>query len=526
VQALNLALAYAENTNIFINSAVNSQTYLGNTFTSTNDMITGDVTQINLATTVFGNDLSNLGQLIDLNNLASLGSPLALIQRVSQTTGNIPVLSLLLLAEGVSEEVVFNLNDPTLSVADSVQRLMYQAMTKITGEDLTQILNVLGVTTPNIGTMADLLNPVQILPQSFQSLTVITSNGVRAIYLNSVGAVNTNLLSELPAYVVASYDRLKQIIPEDQALANKALAVALAQVNGISTIDLPTFARAVEQLETTKDLPLITALTQAVPATVANYYTSTLAVGGGVNGDIRLVDVIGLAAGWQATEDFAQAVEIFGTMDLTDLTALYQQMLAVLDGDYGPTGAGPIVIPSGPAAGTYIGTETDPGPPPEYDPTAADEAMAALIAAAQAEIVLLQNQYPVQTTELNTLWNAMAQQVVVEDNLQALINLNYADLTANDRNSIYGFIYSLSDYGTQTQVGSVAWFLENMAELANLGGEAVIACLRQGRNEVALNTSGIFTNNKIPGDAIPPPPEAELLPSTYSESEAVNLVIR
>lgn len=526
VQAFNLALAYTENTNIFINSAVNSQTYLGNTFTSTNDMITGDVTQINLVTSVFGNDLEKLGQLIDLGDLSSLGNPLSLIQRIVQTTGSIPALSLLLLAEGVSEEIVFNLNDASLSVTDSVQRLMYQAMSKVTGETLAQILNVLNVSTPNINTMADLLNPVKILPQSFASLTVVTAVGVRAIYLNTTGTVNTNLITELPAYVVTAYDRLKQIIPEDQALANKAFAVALAQINGISSIDLPIFSAAVAQLETTKDLPLISALTQAVPASVANYYTSTLAVGGGVNGDIRLVDIIGLAAGWQAPQDFARAVDIFSTMDLTDLITLYQQMVDVLDGSYGPTDSGPVVIPSGPAAGIYNGTEIDPGPPPEYDPTAADEAMAALISAAQAEIVSLQSQYPEQTAELNTLWNSMAQQVAREDTLQALINLNYADLTANDQNSIYGFIYGLNDYGTQTQVGGVAWFLEAMSDLTILGGQAIIACLRQSRNELALNTSGIFTNNKIPGDPIPPPPEAELLPSTYTETEADSLIVR
>jgi hypothetical protein len=138
-----LAQAYGQNTNLFINSAVNSQTYLGNTFTSTNDMITGDVTTINLATTTFGQDLARLGGLIDLNNLGNLGSPLALIQRIVQLTGNIPVLSLLLLAEGVSEDIVLNLTDPTISVSDSVQRLMYQAMTQVTGDALAQILKVL-----------------------------------------------------------------------------------------------------------------------------------------------------------------------------------------------------------------------------------------------------------------------------------------------------------------------------------------------------------------------------------------------
>jgi hypothetical protein len=202
IQALNLVQAYGQNTNLFVNSAVNSQTYLGNTFTSTNNMITGDVTTINLATTAFGQDLARLGALIDLNNLGDLGSPLALIQRIVQLTGNIPVLGLLLLAEGVSEDIVLNLTNPTLSVADSIQRLMYQAMTRVTGDALSQILKVLKITTQGIETMADLLNPVRLFPNSYQSLTVVTANGPRAVYVNASGSVNTNLEQELPPYVI------------------------------------------------------------------------------------------------------------------------------------------------------------------------------------------------------------------------------------------------------------------------------------------------------------------------------------
>jgi hypothetical protein len=529
IQALNLVEAYTQNTNLFINSAINSQTYLGNTFTSTNNMITGDVTTINLATAAFGTDLVNLGGLIDLSELNDLGSPLALIQRIVELTGNVPVLSLLLLVEGVSEDIVLNLTNPELSVADSVQRLMYQAMTKITGSNLAQILKLLKVTTAGITTMADLLNPVRLFPNSYLGLTVTTSNGLRAIYLNASGAVNTKLEQQLPDYVVASYQRLSQIIPADQALANKALAVALEQINGVSTTNLPTFATTVKNLETTRDLPLITALTTAVPPSVANYYTSTLAVGGGTNGDIRVVDVIGLAAGWVATDAYTQTVEIFSTMNLTALTTIYQQMVNSLDGTYGPLDSGPIVIPSGPAAGTYVGTlipNPDPPPPDIYSPTAISLAMAALTSAAQSEIVILQGLYPSQTTELNTLWNSMAAQVVQEDTLQPLIKLNYADLTANDRNSIYGFIYSLPSYGTQTEQGGIAWFLEAMSDLTTQGGEAIIACLREGRNQRLLNGSGIYTNTQIPADPDPPPPAAELLPSTYTEAEAQNLVIK
>jgi hypothetical protein len=324
---------------------------------------------------------------------------------------------------------------------------------------------------------------------------------------------------------VITFDRLQQIIPADQALANKALSVALGQINGVSNTDLATFSQMVTVLETTKDLPLITALTQAVPASVANYYTSTLANGGGVNGDVRVVDVVGLAGGWIATDAFARTVEIFSTMNLLALTAIYQQMAEAANGDYGDVEAGPLTIPSGPAAGTYNGV-VNPSPPPDYDPTALQLAQAALTSAAQAEIANLETAYPEETTELNSLWNNMAEQVVLEDTLQPLVNLNYGDLIANDRTSIYSFIYSLPTYGTENKEGGTAWLIEAMADLTTLGGQAVVACLREGRNQVALNNAGIFTNSQIPSDPVPPPPDAELLPSVYTEQEATNLVIK
>jgi hypothetical protein len=203
-QAVDQASGYSSQSSIFINSAINSQTYLGNTFTTMNNMITGDVTSVNLATQAFGQDLQNLGQLINLNNLDNLGSPLALIQQIYSITGTIPVVSLTFVAIGIPTEIVLNLNNPAVSVTDSIQRLMYVAMTQITGDSLAQILSVLKVTTVGITTMADLLNPVKLFPNSFQSLTVATKFGQRAIYVDSSGSVNEGLKTELPPYVMSS----------------------------------------------------------------------------------------------------------------------------------------------------------------------------------------------------------------------------------------------------------------------------------------------------------------------------------
>ena len=327
-------------------------------------------------------------------------------------------------------------------------------------------------------------------------------------------------------------DRLQQIIPADQALANKALSVALSQVTGIKNVQLPAFANTVSGMQTTRDLPLITALTTAVPPAVANYYTSTLATGGGPNGDIRITDIIGLAAGWVATDGFTRTVELFATMDLAYLTLIYETMYHALNGDYGDTQAGPLVIPSGnPCAGTYTGTLNtipNPDPPPPdityYDPTAIGLAMACLTGAAATEIAALELAYPAQTTELDTIWNNMAAQVPRERAQQAQIGLNYANFQANDRNSIYGFIFSLPDYGLQSEVGGMAWFVEAMADITTQAGQAIIASLRQGRNNVLLGNAGIYTNTKIPASPVPPPPEADLLPADYTETEATALV--
>jgi hypothetical protein len=203
-QAVNQAQGYTDQTSVFINSAVNSQTYLGNTFTTMNSMITGSISSINLATGAFGTDLANLGRLINLADLSNFGSPLALVQQLYSITGTIPTLSVAFINAGISTDIVLNLTSPTVSVVDSAQRLMYQAMTQITGNDLTQILTVLGVTTVGITNMADLLNPLKLFPNSYQSLTAPTANGPVAVYVDSTIAVNTNLIVLLPPYVVSS----------------------------------------------------------------------------------------------------------------------------------------------------------------------------------------------------------------------------------------------------------------------------------------------------------------------------------
>ena len=204
-QAESICQGYADTINPFITSAVNSQTYLANTFTNTNNMVTGDITSVNTATAIWGQDLINLGRLINLANLDELGTPLALVKQIAQVGAITPGIALTFSDNGVPIEVVVNINSPTLSTTDTVQKLMYHAMTKITGSALTEVLQILQVKTAGIDTMADLLNPYKLFPNSFQTLTVTNNNGVSTnIYLDSTGTVNMQVAQGLPSTVVSS----------------------------------------------------------------------------------------------------------------------------------------------------------------------------------------------------------------------------------------------------------------------------------------------------------------------------------
>lgn len=204
VQALNTALSYTDVVNQFISSAISSQTYLANTYSNMSDMITGDITKICTDTNAFGADLAQLGQLINLETLDDWGSPYALLRQIVRLIGNIPVFTTALTEAGVGALAIENLNNPTYTVSDNQQRLVYQAMTQITGANLTQILSFLKITTPGITTLADLLNPVKILPNSYYTLVVPTEQGSTRIYNNNTGSINSSLPSLLPQYIVNS----------------------------------------------------------------------------------------------------------------------------------------------------------------------------------------------------------------------------------------------------------------------------------------------------------------------------------
>jgi len=296
-------------------------------------------------------------------------------------------------------------------------------------------------------------------------------------------------------------DRLTQIIPQDQAVANKALAVSLQGITGISALTLPRLANATANVQTTTGLPLIAAQTSAVSSTAVNSLLSSVGTGTGQNGTIQLNDILGTATGAVSGPALTGAVSTFATMNLTALTSVYTTMANTVNGVYGNPVTGPVVIPTGPAAGTYANAEDafqgvgGPG----------------LIPAAQSAISNTVAANPTQVASLNTSWANIMSQLALEKTTQAKADLDFALLTPNSTSSIYSLVYSLPDYGQDTSVGGTAAFMQGVADLSNITGQAIIAVMRQGQTNLA--STGITSNAQVPDAPNPPLAQAPLLPA-------------
>jgi hypothetical protein len=289
--------------------------------------------------------------------------------------------------------------------------------------------------------------------------------------------------------------------------------VSLQQIKNIDTLSLPQLAAAFVGTVTTKDLDQINALTTAVPANVAAFYTDTYATGTGTGNTLVLTDLLGAAVGVTYIDQLNNVVTTINSLGnaLSNLTTIYTRMENTVNGVYGNAVSGPVTIPAGYAAGVYAN---------------ADVAFSTgLIPNAVIEIGNVVTTYPTQTTSLNSEFNTMAQKIISETDNLTLATIDIAELNTEDRSPVMSFVETLPTYGVNKEQNGPAYFLEQVADLTTLGGQAIVACLREGQNLAVLNNIGIGVDTNIPSESSSPNPVANLIPATYTESQAANLVV-
>jgi hypothetical protein len=147
------------------------------TYSNMNDLITADVTNVSLSTPAFGRDLINLGKALDLSTIWTFGYPSNLLATLKKNNALTASLSVALLATGLSSSEIDQIANNT-NVTKNQQQLVYSAFLIIAGVDLAEILVALNCNTAGLITLADLLNPKKMFPNSYLTLTVPIYNSV------------------------------------------------------------------------------------------------------------------------------------------------------------------------------------------------------------------------------------------------------------------------------------------------------------------------------------------------------------
>jgi len=166
------AMSFRDITNPTIISLANSVNYLQGIYSNMNDLITADITGVNQATLYWGQDLINLGRAINLANIDKFGTPSVLLITLQRNNAISQALSYALIFSGLTTTEVNSILNG-VEVTPQQEQKIYNAFVLVTGNDLTDVLIPLNVQTTGLQSLADLLNPIKLFPNSYASLTVL-----------------------------------------------------------------------------------------------------------------------------------------------------------------------------------------------------------------------------------------------------------------------------------------------------------------------------------------------------------------
>jgi hypothetical protein len=196
------AYSFIEYSNSTILAVNNSQEFLDGTYSNMDDLITGDIAGVSIATTVFGQDLIASGKAINLQSISTFGLPSNLLSTLQQNNAVTKSVSLALIASGITVAELGEILGNIQPVTKEQERKIYGAFGIILGQDLKDILVSLNCKTIGLESLCDLLNPIKLFPNSYATLTVPVYNTVGGpanskIYypIYSNGGLNSNLTS-------------------------------------------------------------------------------------------------------------------------------------------------------------------------------------------------------------------------------------------------------------------------------------------------------------------------------------------
>jgi hypothetical protein len=555
---------YINNTNQYINSAVNAQTYLGPTFTNMDALTTNSISNLNPDFGNFATDLANQGNLTNLNDIKLYGTPAGLLRQLAaegnMVGGVFSPVQTPLLAAGLSATEIQTLLAGPDTVSDNaylrLQQLAYQGMANVTGTELQQVLIILEVSTPNINSMADLLDQTKIFPNSYTTLQTPTPVGPVPVY-GTDGSVNMNLANNVSAYLASpnGCEDLGKVIPPAQAVANKAVQVAFEQVTNITGTTLPALAATINTVsrnpwdintsylanDVVADAPAtvggviqlspvtvtVGGLAQLSPATVfyraqqdvpaagstdapagininnTDYWApTTLGCGLNTMADLPLIQAQATPIDPSVAAYFSNIVAT-GTGSDGNITTCDVIGLAVDHDDFATRLiTATTAINALQAAGSLATLNT------AYTTllTAANDA-AVLTQITNANNAISALSASPYVTTLNTAWTYMSNLMNLSAKYTTEGVIDYFTFPAGDKISTMSFVQNLPQYGNQTDPCGPAAFLNSVADTTLLAGQAMVGAMREGKNNQCLGEASLDVNTTpLPRLAVTPVP--------------------
>jgi hypothetical protein len=422
-----------------------------------NDLITGDIAGVSLSTFYWGQDLIASGRAIDLSTIDTFGNPDNLLRTLYKNRGLTKAVNLALLSAGFSSIDVSNILTSTEPSSTEIQKNLYGAFSIVVGNDLADVLLILNCQTPKIKTLADLLEPKRLFPNSFRTLTVPEYN-------TTTGPTNSK--TYYPIYVnddtntqlIAKYsERLKNILPENVAAACGAFSASMMQIKNIKSSNIEKFSQVVTHLEMVSDLS-VNGNNLPTDQTVISAALPGIALGSGTDGKYTMCDFFGamtdISYQWKDLKNKILSVQ---TQNLADI---YADIYTVLD-----------------------------GPTPNIG-------LASLISDANTEISNIYDNNMTLAMSLNDLYDMFGTYLDTEQAARESALPNIIDLTTTV-GDIYSFIDNLSQYAAQTDPCDSCNVLESISDLSNIGGSSLVASMREIRNANRLGLAGIVQDNDV-----------------------------
>lgn len=461
VNSFSQASSFKDSQNSDIASFVNTKTFMSGVYSNINDLTTSDIAGVNLAFNVWGNDLINSGRSINLLEIAKFGLPSVLLRNLQLNNVVTEAVSLALIYSELNPIEISSILSSGYTPTVEQERKIYRAFLLVSGDDLHDssrgVMYGLNCKTTGIETLADLLNPLKLFPNSYNSLTLprysATTQSAKIydfIYVD--GGVNSRIQNW--------GDYLEGILPPDLAISCGAFSMTMGQIKNISTMDIERFCQVVTNLElVNKDLPLINTA-DGVPGSVplADSMLARIALGSGNSNAYRQCDFYGAASGYPYSNYFELATALIKQLTTPTLQNIYS---------------------------TY--------------PVTTDLEVEALVTAANNEISRIASNNPRLCEQLNYYWNAIGNQLFIEQRAIPLcfpISTSVPELISDS--DFTSFVRQLEGYAQRTSGGEEAPTLEAISDLTLIGGQSLVASLREARNASRVGLMGGGLQNNVP----------------------------